>query len=507
MYDLVVLGAGSGGLKVALGAARLGARVALVERAVAGGGPAQSAAVASKALIAAARLAHTVRSAGQLGIRVAAPSIDFPALMARARGIAADLGRGYSDDALKGQGVDLVHGSAAFEAYDTIQIDGKSRVHAQRFVIATGSRPALPPIPGLAEAGALDSTSIWGLDTLPPELVVLSSEATGIELAQAFARLGSKVTVLVGTAAILPREDPELSNRARALLAAEGIVFRANVEVTQVAVKDGRRVCTVREKAGGATSEVSGTHLLVTAGRLANVEALNLDAVGVHATPEHGIEVDEYLQTRSTRILAIGDVVQGHPFTHAVERQAALAVQNAVLRIPRKIDYLAMPWATFIDPEVASVGLTEAEANQQHPDARVLHVELAEADRARIDGRTDGFAKLVVTPSGKLLGATIMGPDSTLVIQELVLAMEHGLALHHIAETFHTYPTYASLVRRLAAEFVAGRAETSLVHKALRWFHGYQPRSGSESDGGGTPSGSGASAHAQPTGSASGHGH
>jgi pyruvate/2-oxoglutarate dehydrogenase complex dihydrolipoamide dehydrogenase (E3) component len=289
------------------------------------------------------------------------------------------------------------------------------------------------------------------------------------------------------------------------MLAGEGIVFRTNVEVTQIVVQGGRRVCTVRDKSSAATSEVSGTHLLVAAGRLANVEGLNLEAVGLHASPEHGIEVDEYLQTHSTRILAIGDVVEGHPFTHAAERQAAIAVQNAVLRIPKKIDYAAMPWATFIDPEVASVGLTEAEAIQQHPEFRVLRAELSEAERACIDGRTEGFAKLITTPSGKILGATIMGPDATLVIQELVLAMEHGLTLQHIAETFHTYPTYASVVRRLASEFAAARSETSLVHKALRWFRGYQHRSGS--DDGGPASAAEPSEPAQTAGHTNGHGH
>ena len=177
--------------------------------------------------------------------------------------------------------------------------------------------------------------------------------------------------MLAGTATILPREDGEVSGRVKTLLAAEGIGFRTNVEVTRVVVKDGRRVCTVRDKGSGASSEVSGTHLLVAAGRLANVEGLDLDAVGVHADPEHGIEVDEYLQTHSTRILAIGDVLQGPPCA-AAGRQAVVAVRNAVLRMPRKIDYSALPWITFIDPEVASVGLTEAAANERHPEVRVL---------------------------------------------------------------------------------------------------------------------------------------
>jgi pyruvate/2-oxoglutarate dehydrogenase complex dihydrolipoamide dehydrogenase (E3) component len=505
MYDLVVLGAGAGGLEVALGAARLGAKVALIDKRTPVGGYTRSAALSSKALIAAARLAQEIRSADRFGLGVASLAIDFPAVMARVRSIATDPGRGSSDDSLRSQGIDVLHGEATFEAYDTVIVDGTTRLNAQRFVVATGSRPAVPPIPGLAEAGAFDSGSIWSLDAMPSELIVLSAEPVGIELAQAYARLGSKVTVLAGTPSILPREDAEVSSRAQAILAAEGIVFRTSTEVNRVAVQGDRKVCTVRDKSTSAASEVSGTHLLVAAGRLANVEGLNLEAVGVHASPEHGIEVDEYLQTRSTRILAIGDVVLRHPFAHAAERDAAVAVQNAVLRIPKKIDYAAMPWATFIDPEVASVGLTEAEASAQHPGFRVLRAELSGAERAQIDGRTDGFAKLVASASGEILGATLMGPDATLVVQELVLAMEHGLTLQQIAETFHTYPTYASLVRRLASEFVAARSETSLVHKAVRWFRGYQPRAGS--DDGGAASEAEPAAHTQPAGHTNGHGH
>ena len=397
-----------------------------------------------------------------------------------------------------------MHGTPVFEAYDTVLVDGQTRIHAQRFVIATGSRPAIPAIPGLAESGALDEDSFWGLDILPPELLILGGEATAIEFAQALGRLGSKVTVLAGTPTILRQEDDEVSGRVKTVLAAEGIGFRTNVEITRVVVKEGRTVCTVRDKASGATSDVSGTHLLVATGRLANVEGLNLDAVGVHGDAVHGIEVDEYLQTHSTRILAVGDVLPGLASPCAVGRQAAVAVQNAVLRIPRKIDYSALPRTTFCDPEVASVGLTESEANKQHPEVRVLRAELTETARARIDGRTSGIARVLATPSGKILGATVVGPEAALVLQELVLAIEHGVSLQEIAETFHPYPTYADLVHRLAEEFAAQRLDASLVHKALRWFHGYQPRHGKDS---GAAQESPASDHAEPVGKTDGHGH
>ena len=462
MYDLLVLGGGSGGLNVATAATRVGARVALVEKAKLGGECTHSACVPSKALIEAARLAQQIRQASAYGLRVGAPEVDFAAVMARVRSVVAGFAGSDSGDSLRARGIEVFRGTPAFEAYDTVVVDRTTRLHAQRFVIATGSRAAIPAIPGLAGAGYLDNDSIWGIDTLPGELIILGAGPSGLEFGQALARLGSKVTILSNTDRILPAEDPEVSERVKTLLEAEGIAFRTDAEVTNVAVRDGRKVCTVKDKVSGASTEISGTHLLVAAGRLANVEGLNLDAVGIHADPEHGIEVDEYLQTRSTRIYAIGDVLQNHQFTHAAEREAAVAFQNAVIRIPKKINYSALPWATFIDPEVATVGLNEAEARSQHPEVLVFRAELSEVDRARIDGRTEGFAKLVATPAGKILGVTIVGAESALVLQEFVLAMEHGLTLRDIAETIHPYPTYAGLARRLANEYLATPARLGL---------------------------------------------
>jgi pyruvate/2-oxoglutarate dehydrogenase complex dihydrolipoamide dehydrogenase (E3) component len=501
MYDLVVLGGGPGGLSAAKLAARLGARVALVEKAKLGGECTHAACVPSKALVEAARRVHQIRTAGSLGINVPTPTVDFPAVMARIRALIAEFSGSGSGDSLRAEGIDVVRGTPAFEAYDTVLVDGRTRLHAQRFVIATGSRPAIPMIQGLAEAGPLDNRSIWELDALPAELIVLGAGPTGIEFAQALARLGSKVTVLADSRGILPKEDPEVSDRVQTLLTAEGISFRTNVEVTRVALRDGRKVCSLKDKTTGAASEVAGSHLLVAAGRLANVEGLNLDAVGIHADAEHGIEVDEYLQTRSTRILAIGDVLQDHQFTHAAERQAEVAVHNAVIRIPKKIDYAALPWATFVDPEVATVGQTEAQARERYPDVAIFRTELKEIDRARIDGRSEGLAKLVATPSGKILGATVVGPEAALVVQEFALAIEHGLTLGNLAETFHTYPTYAGVARRLASQFVASRFDSSFVHKAVRWFHGYQGRSRGEAAPGATAAGD----HAQAVGHANGH--
>ncbi|MGE5755903.1 MAG: dihydrolipoyl dehydrogenase family protein [Planctomycetaceae bacterium] len=483
MYDLVVLGGGPGGLNVASAAARVGARVALVEKSHLGGECTHTACVPSKALIQAARVVHQVRAAGEYGVRTPAPEVDFAAVMARVRRVVADFAGSDSGDSLRARGIEVFRGSPAFEAYDTVVVDGQEHLVSQRFVIATGSRPAVPNVPGLAGAGYLDNRTVWDLDELPLALIILGAGPTGMEFAQAFARLGSDVTVLADSEQVLPREDVEISERVRAALAAEGITIRTGVEVTRVARRDGQTACSYRRTSTGETGEVAGTHLIVATGRRPNIEGLNLDAAGIHADPVHGIEVDEYLQTRSTRTYAIGDVLQDHLFTHAAEREAAVAFQNAVLRLPKKIDYSALPWAVFVDPEVATVGLSESAARARRPEVRAFRAEFADLDRARIDGRTQGFAKVVVLPSGKILGATILGEQAALILQEFVLAMENGLALQDIAATTHTYPTYAGLARKLANEFLATRHEGGLVQTAIRWFYGYRPK---VADGGAT---------------------
>jgi pyruvate/2-oxoglutarate dehydrogenase complex dihydrolipoamide dehydrogenase (E3) component len=478
MYDLVVLGGGSGGLTVATAAARVGAKVALIEKRRLGGECTYSACVPSKALIRAARLTHDIRSADRFGIRAGIPEVDFGAVMARVRSVVNDFAGSDSGESLRAKGIDVFRGSPAFEAYDTVLVDGRTRVEGQRFVIATGSRPAVPNVPGLAEAGYLDNVSVWDLNERPETLVIIGAGPVGVEFAQAFVRLGSKVKLLADSEHILPREDPEVADFVEAALAAEGITIKTGVELTKVSTRDGQKVVAFRDRATKDTFEAAGSHLLVAAGRLANVEGLNLEAVGVHADPEHGIEVDEYLQTRSLRVLAIGDVLHRNQFTHAAEREAAVAFQNAVLRIPKRVDYSALPWATFTDPEVATVGMSEADVTAQNLEHRVFRAEFADLDRARIDGRTDGFAKLVASPAGKILGVSVVGEDAAMILQEFVLAMEHGLSLTDIATTVHTYPTYAGMARKLANQFTATKLEWGLVQTALRWFRGFRPRTG-----------------------------
>ncbi|MGO9467541.1 MAG: FAD-dependent oxidoreductase [Isosphaeraceae bacterium] len=478
MYDLVVIGGGAGGLCVAEAAARVGAKVALIEKHRLGGGSMVAAGVPSKGLIQAAKLVHAIKGAEKTGVRCGPVQVDLPGVMGHIRAVVDDFGQRDSAEALKQKGIEVYHGSAAFDAYDTVRVDDKP-VNGQRFVIATGSRPLVPEIPGLAEAGCLDNSRIWALTSVPEHLIVVGTEPAGLEFAQCFARLGSRVTVVAAADRILERDEPEASEFVMKALAAEGISFTLGVEITKVELRDGRKVCKYRETSGGPerAGEISGSDILVATGRLANVEGMNLDAVGVHGDAHRGIEVDDCLQTHSTRVFALGDVLLRHPYTHVAEREAAIVFQNAVLRLRKKIDYGALPWATFVDPEVASVGISERQALSEGRSIRVFRVDFGQIDRAIIDGRTDGFAKVVATPSGKILGATIVGAEAAMIVQEFVLALESGIGLSDIAAAMPVYPSYAAVARHLANQFQESRLlGRGYIQTALRLFYGFIPR-------------------------------
>jgi pyruvate/2-oxoglutarate dehydrogenase complex dihydrolipoamide dehydrogenase (E3) component len=322
----------------------------------------------------------------------------------------------------------------------------------------------------------LDDHSIWSLANLPESLIVIGTDPTGLEFAQCFARFGSNVSLLSRAPRILEHEDQEASELLTRLLTAEGLTIRTGVEITKVEVRDGRKVCKFRDQATGSTDETSGTDILLAAGRLANIESLNLDLVGIHGDAHHGIEVDDYLQTHSTRVYAVGDVLARHPYANYAEREAEVAFQNAVLRIRKKIDYAGLPRGVFVDPEVASVGITEDQARAERRPFRSYRVDFAEIDRARIDGKTDGFAKVVTTPAGKIMAATVVGEDACTIIQQLALGMERNLSLGDLSAAVPIYPTYADAVRQLANQHRATRLQNSYVKTALKLFYGFIPR-------------------------------
>jgi pyruvate/2-oxoglutarate dehydrogenase complex dihydrolipoamide dehydrogenase (E3) component len=476
MYDVVVIGGGSGGLGVAAAAVRVGAKVALIEKHRIGGEGSLGACLPSKGLAQTAKLIHQVKSAAQRGLGSQPHPVDFAGVMSQVRAVVGDLAARDSASLLGEKGIDVFHGSASFAAYDTVKLDDGQTIAGHRFVIATGSRPAIPDIPGLAEAGYLDSHSFWSLEKLPASVIVLGNDPTGIEFAQALARMGSTVTVLTDSARILLQEEPEASQLAARILTAEGVTIGTGVVVDKVEIRGDKKVCRFRDPATGGAGEAVADVILVAAGRLANVESLNLDSVGVHADAQHGITVDDHLQTQAPRIYAIGDVLLRHQYTHVAEHEAAVAFQNAVLRIRKRVDYASMPRATFTDPEVASVGIGEQQARAEQRPHRVYTVSYSDIARARIDGRTDGFAKVVATPAGKVLGATVVGEDASMIIHELSLAIAKNLSLGDLAAAVPIYPTYAEVIDRLAKQQRATKLETGYVQAALKLFYGFVPR-------------------------------
>jgi pyruvate/2-oxoglutarate dehydrogenase complex dihydrolipoamide dehydrogenase (E3) component len=475
MYDLVVIGAGSGGLHAAKAAARIGAKVALIDRRQHGGESGFETCAASKGLVQAARLLRQIRRAHEFGIETGPPRVDLAAVLGRIRQLSAESAAGYTDGALRGQGIDVYRGTATFEAYDTVLLDGVQRIEGQRFVIATGSRPARPDIPGLSETGYLDRSTLWSLSSVPASLIVVGGGQVGLEFAQVFARFGSRVTVLTEEDRVLSREDEEVSGHVACMLTGEGITIKRRVKIEKVELRGEEKVCMILDESG-QRGEVSAAEILCAAKRLANVEGLNLETLGVHGDAEHGIEVDELLQTHASRVFAIGDVLLRNQYTHAAEREADTVFQNAVLHRRKKIDYATLPWATFLDPEVATVGISEAQAKAENLDHHVFRASYAQLDRARIDGRTEGFAKVVATPSGKILGATILGEEASLVLQQLVVAMDAGVGLGELAETSQIHPTYARLIGDLADQFQATRLQRGFLALARKLLYGYQPR-------------------------------
>lgn len=464
-YDLVAIGGGTAGLVSAAGAAYLGVDSAIVEKAALGGDCLWTGCVPSKALIASARLAHAMRHADELGLISAAPKHAFADVMARMRAARGVVEHHDDPERFRDMGIDVHFGDARFVSDREIDVEGVGTIRSNRFVIATGARPSVPPVDGLEEAGYLTYESLFETDSLPDRVTVLGGGPIGLEMAQVMARLGARVTVVEMQDRILPKDDADVADRLRRLLEAESIAFRLGAKATGVRTEDGAKIVEVD---GGGP--VTGDEILMAVGRRPALDGLELDRAGVRA--ERGsIVVDGKLRTTNGRIWAAGDCTGGLQFTHVAEYMAKTALRNALVPGSTTVDYDTVPWVTYTDPEVAHVGLSQTEAEARG--GTTYTYELDDLDRAIVDGQTDGFVKISADAKGRVLGATILGAHAGELLMPLVLAKHHGLTLSDLADTIWPYPTMVEGVKRAANEYQRARLDGiggKLLKKVISWL-------------------------------------
>ena len=463
-YHLVVVGAGTGGLISVSFAAGAGGRVALVEQHLMGGDCLNVGCVPSKAIIRSSRVFAELRDAASLGWRVPeGAEADFSAVMARMRRVRLQISRNDSAWRYRDQkGVDVFLGHGRFTASDTLEVEGKT-LRFKKAVIATGARATYPPIAGLADVGFLTNETVFNLTERPRRLALIGAGPIGAELAQAFCRLGSEVTLLEMADRILVREDPDAAAIVQASMIRDGVNLVVNCGVQRVERTDAGKV--IHFTCGGERSVVVD-EILVGAGRAPNVEGLNLEAAGV-IYDRQGVHVNDNLQTSNPRIYGVGDVCMAWKFTHAAEEAARIAVQNALLPGRRKLSALTMPWCTYTDPEIAHVGMYEHEARQRGIDVDTFTHPWRDVDRAITDGEEDGFVKIHVKKgTDQILGATIVARHAGETIGELTLAMVGKVGLKTLARVIHPYPTQADALRRAAFAYSVTRV-TPLVKKLL----------------------------------------
>jgi pyruvate/2-oxoglutarate dehydrogenase complex dihydrolipoamide dehydrogenase (E3) component len=468
-YNLVVIGAGTAGLVTAAGAAGLGARVALVERGLMGGDCLNVGCVPSKGLIRAGRAVADVRGAGEFGVRVPSGAYaDFGAVMDRMRRLRAKLSRVDSAARFRDLGVDVFFGAARFSGPDTVDVAGAT-LRFKKAVIATGARAAEPPVPGLAEAGYLTNETVFSLTELPRRLAVIGGGPIGCELAQAFARFGAQVSLLEGEAQILPREDSDAAERVARALSRDGVDLRLGTRVERIERAGVERVIHVTS--GGAAARLAADAILVGVGRAPNVERLGLEAMGVAYDTRAGVAVDDRLRTTNPRIYAAGDVCSAHKFTHNSDAQARIVIQNALFLGRARTSALTLPWCTYTDPEVAHVGLSEREAAARGIAVRTFVQELADVDRAVLDGEAEGFVKVHVRAgTDRILGATIVARHAGEMLPELTLAIATGTGLGRIASVIHAYPTQAEAIRKLGDAYNRTRLTPRVKRLFARWL-------------------------------------
>jgi pyruvate/2-oxoglutarate dehydrogenase complex dihydrolipoamide dehydrogenase (E3) component len=464
--DLCVIGAGSAGLTVAAGGSQMGARVVLVEKGKMGGDCLNYGCVPSKALLAAGHAAQSMRDADRFGIKAVEPEVDFAAVNRHVHDVIGHIAPMDSQGRFEGLGVQVIRAAARFTGPREVEASGQ-RIRARRYVIATGSSAAIPPIQGIGEVPVLTNETIFDLDARPQHLVVIGGGPIGVELAQAHRRLGCRVTVLE-MASLLGRDDPEAAEVVRRRLMAEGVEIREGARINRV--RGGAGGIEVTIERDGATEEIRGSHLLVAAGRKANVDGLGLDSAGIEHSGK-GIMVDARLRTTNKRVFAIGDVAGSYQFTHVAGYHGGIVLRNALFWLPAKADHQAVPWVTYTDPELAQVGLTDMQAKEMlGAGIRVLRWGFSENDRANAERRPDGFVKVVTDKRGRVVGATIVGAQAGELILPWVLAVSEKWKIGKMAGVIAPYPTLSEVGKRAAGSWYVPKLFSERTRTIVRFL-------------------------------------
>lgn len=463
--DICVIGAGSGGLSVAAAAAQFGVDVVLLEKGKMGGDCLNYGCVPSKAMIASAKLAQAMREAGRFGIARTEPRVDPAGVHDHVHGVIGAIAPHDSVERFTGLGVRVIEDAGRFTDKNTVQA-GATLIQARRFVVATGSSPAVPPIPGLDKVPYFTNETIFDNKKTLAHLMVIGGGPIGMEMAQAHARLGSKVTVLEAYTP-LGKDDPELTAIVLKKLKDEGIDIRAGIRIERMERSRGGVRAIVTED--GKEKEIEASHLLVAAGRQANVEGLGLEDAGIDHDRK-GIKVSRGLKTSNRRVYAIGDVAGGLQFTHVANYHAGIVIRNALFRLPAKADDSMIPWVTFTEPELAHVGMTGEQAREKHGSIRVMRWPYAENDRAQTDHETQGLIKVVTTKHGRVLGATIVGEHAGELITLWSMAMAKKMKIGAVTSIVFAYPTLSEISKRAAYQYYAPGLTNPWIRRIIDWL-------------------------------------
>lgn len=471
--DLIIIGGGVAGLVTTSVIAQLGLKVTLIEKSdKLGGDCLHTGCVPSKTFIHTAKVASLMRRGDEFGLTSVEPTIDLAKVNQHVQAVIAQIQEHDDPDRFRDYGAEVLFGDVEFVDSHTITCNGQ-QLTAKRFLIATGSSPAIPPIPGLADSNYLTNESIFHCQQLPEQLIILGGGVIGLELAQSFVRLGSKVIIVEMLERIVPAVDNDVAELLQQTLSDEGVTFYTSTAAKQVS-SQGDKTLVQCEHKNGETLQLECDQLLVATGRAPNVKGLNLEAAGVDYTPR-GIDVDSRLRTSAKHIFAAGDVVNSpYKFTHMAEYHAGIVIGNIAFRAPKKVDYRVIPAVIYTDPEVATVGLTEQQAKEQGKEVQIYRFNMKEVDRAITEVETNGMAKIVLH-KGKLLGATIIGPQAGELIAEFALALQAKIKLSHLSATIHSYPTLAQINRRVVNAYFGEKLFSTKAKRLVGWLNRWLP--------------------------------